>query len=201
MYDQLLQVSWGNAKEPREKAIRTQVVEGEGEVQSELSLKVPWGVRWDFSPSTTTTSCTSGILEFFKSNFHSLCLHPELHWIPSLCFARERKCFPCPSQDTPALVPDVPAVSPFSPAPSVSSTRLAPSNINRLSLDWKIFPLSVITCPFLLSHYQFLRKSVTSFLSLSITYLHSSVTLYIYSLDCQVFFSPWSMYLVSPTRL
>lgn len=176
MCDQLLQVSWGDAREPREKAIRTQVVEGEGEVQSELGLKVLWGVRWDFSPSTTT-SCTSGILEFFKSNFHTPCLHSELHWIPSLCFAQERECFPCPSQDTPALVPDVPAASPLSPVSSVSSTRLAPSNINRLSLDWKIFPLAVIACPFLLSHYQFLRKSVTSFLSLSITCLHSSVTL------------------------
>ena len=90
MYDQLFQVSWGDAKEPREKAICTQVVEGEGEVWSELGLKVLWGVRWDFSPSTTTTSCTSGILEFFKSNFHPPCLHPELHWIPPACALHRR---------------------------------------------------------------------------------------------------------------
>lgn len=61
----------------------------------------------------------------------------------------------------------------------LQSLSLASSNIIRFPQDQKAFRLlctAAVACAFLLSHYQFIRKAVTSFLSLSTTCLCSSAT-------------------------
>lgn len=178
-----------------------------GEEKSEIpfdpGLKFLWVCAMGFL--SYINYCLFHLWGYFTWNFRPACLQPELHWLPSpvLCTREEvlPLSFPRPSLLLHQRCPIVYILS------SVFSHFLfflgsfkyqwaspglkKPSNkqINKQTL-----PTAMISCLFLLSHYQFLRKSILHFSHYQLP-VSTVLLLCICFLYCQLLF-PLGLYIL-----